>query len=291
MILKYRIPLTVAAGAGAKFDDPDTLLAIIETATSSELITATNQFSKLKAWKIPAVQEAYRQASKKAVKDKRVSTLKASKATKVVNEGTKKTVAQIKEQAADSLKEIEGDWLILADRSPSMSASIEAGKQLAGLLSHRVKGKVYLVFFDAGPTTYDVTGKTLDQIEQMTKHITTGSATSIGCGVKWLRSKKHDVDGIVLLTDGQENHPPYFVEEYKKLANEPALYWVEMYGGYETISSQLSKAGIQCTTFNVRQNFDEYAMLNVVNVLKPQVYGFLEEVMETPLLKVAQVFT
>jgi hypothetical protein len=288
-IMKYKIPITVAAGAGVKLDDKDVLLALIGNMTTNELITASSQLSRLKSWQLPVVREAYSEATKKAPKDKRVNVLKASRAAKS-SAAPAKELAALKEAATQSLKKIKGDWLVLADRSPSMHLSIEAGKQLAGLLAHRVEGKVHLVFFDAQPISFEVQGKSLDAIEQMTRHIGTGSATSIGCGLRWLRSQKLDVDGIVLISDGEENTVPYFPEEYLRLGAEPALYFLLMVGGRDNLSPRLEQAGIPATTFDVRSGFDYYAMTNVVNVLKPQTYGFLAEVMETPLKTLDGIF-
>lgn len=288
-IMKHKIPITVAAGAGVKLDDKDVLLALINNMTANELITASGQLSRLKSWSIPVVKDAYAEATKKASKDTRANVLKASKAAKTSKVPVKE-LAKIKEAATESLRKIEGDWLVLADRSPSMAHSIEAGKQLAALLAHRVEGKVYLVFFDAQPLAYEVQGKSLDEIEEMTKHLSTGSATSIGCGLRWLRTKKKDVDGIVVISDGEHNTAPAFTSEYVKLLTEPAVYFIEMEGGWDNFTDQLNSAGIPFTHFGVRGGFDYYSMVNVVNVLKPQTYGFLSEVMETPLLTLDQVF-
>jgi hypothetical protein len=290
--MKHKIPFTVAMGSGVKIDDKNVILALMETMTANEIITSAGQFSKLKCWSLGVVQEAFKEATKKAAKDKRVNVLKASRAAAPDSTAAKATkeLARIKEQATESVKEIEGDWLILADRSPSMRHSIEAGKQLAALLAHRVKGKVHLVFFDAHPQHYDVSGKTLEQIEHMTRHISTGSATSIGCGLRWLRSEKLNVDGVVILSDGEHNTPPDFASEYVKLVDDPAVYFVDMHGGRNTLSASLKTKDIPFMEFNVRKGFDYNAMVNVVNVLKPQTYGFLMEVMGTPLKTLDSVF-
>lgn len=288
-VLHHNIPFTVASCAGVNLDDPAMLIALVQNMSATELITAANQLSKLKAWKVGAVQDAFQEATGKAKTDKRANVLKAQKAAETV-EGAREELAKVQEAAVESLRGINGDWLVLADKSPSMAHSIEAGKQLAALLARCVKGKVHLTFFDSSPVSFDVSGKTLDEVQKMTKHIVSGSATSIGCGLRALRERKETVDGIVIISDGEENTAPFFPDEYKKLEGEPALYYIQMRGGMDNLLGRMRTLGVPVNHFDARQGMDYTSMLNVVSLLKPQTYGFLEEVMGTPLKSLKDVF-
>lgn len=298
--LVSRIPLTVASGAGVILDNADMLLAIMKSMTGNELIAAAKQLSKLKAFQIAAVQDAYNEAVKRVEKDKRVTVGRAMKASQFLEGGLGATeisarvaaraIEAVKEKAADSLAKIPGDWLILADKSGSMQQAIQMAKQLAALLAHRVQGKLYLVFFDITPRMVEVTGKKLSEIENLCYGVSANGGTSIGCGLRLLRDLKVSVDGVVIVSDGGQNSTPSFSSEYKALEHEPAVYFLRLNGDSDKLSYELEGAGIVFTPFDLRSGFDEYTLSNVVSVLKPMTYAFLEEVMNTPLVTIDQVF-
>jgi hypothetical protein len=56
-----------------------------------------------------------------------------------------------------------------------------------------------LVFFNTMPTYHDVTGKTLDEINAITKHVRAGGGTSIGCGLKYIMDRGLEVDGNAIV--------------------------------------------------------------------------------------------
>lgn len=308
-ILRNKIPFTVALGTGVKLDDPSVLLAIVQSMTGAELITATAQLNKLKSFKLGSVQEAYKEAVGKVSKDKRVSVGKVSRAIGAAGQSIQPDMAspieqlvKLKEKAAQAAGPIKGDWLILADRSQSMGIAVKQAVRISALLAHRVEGKVHLVFFNDVPQAFDVTGKTLDQIEHDTRHVTDSGTTSIGCGLRYLADKKIGVDGIVLVSDGGENRAPWFHEEYKKLDPAPALIYLKLFSDLDrhykvapgTVSDQfgihLQGHGITYQAWNLGEGVDDYALENIVAVIKPGTFGMLDTIMETPLVLLRDVF-
>jgi len=311
-ILRNKIPFTVALGTGVKLDNESVLLAIVQSMTGAELITATAQLNKLKSFKLGAVQEAYKEAVGKVAKDKRVSVGKVSRALGAAGQSIQPDSAKVdtpieqlvklKEKAAQAAGPIKGDWLILADRSQSMGVAVKQAVKISALLAHRVEGKVHLVFFNDVPQAFDVTGKTLDQIEHDTRHVTDSGTTSIGCGLRYLADKKIGVDGIVLVSDGGENRPPWFHEEYKKLDPAPSLIYLKLFSDLDrhykvapgTVSDQfgihLHGHGITYQAWNLGEGVDDYALENIVAVIKPGSYGMLDTIMETPLVLLKDVF-
>ncbi len=311
-ILRNKIPFTVALGAGVKLDNESVLLAIVQSMTGAELITATKQLNGLKAFKLGSVQEAYKEAVGKVAKDKRVSVGKVSRAIGAAGEWIRpdsykinepvEQLVKLKEKAAIAAGPIKGDWLILADRSQSMGIAVKQAVKISALLAHRVEGKVHLVFFNDVPQAFDVTGKTLDQIENDTRHVTDSGTTSIGCGLRYLSDKKIGVDGIVLVSDGGENRPPWFHEEYKKLDPAPPLIYLKLFSDLDrhykvapgTVSDQfglhLQQHGITYQAWNLGAGVDDYALENIVAVIKPGTYGMLDTIMETPLVLLKDVF-
>ncbi len=63
---------------------------------------------------------------------------------------------------------------------------------------------------------FDVTGKTLEQIQGETRRVTAGGGTSIGTGLDYALSRKILVQGIVVVSDGGENGQPIFAPTYEK---------------------------------------------------------------------------
>ena len=89
-------------------------------------------------------------AMEKAATSKQ-NTLKTTQAVEAVeDEALKEKLRGLQKKQIAAAGGPEGDWLVLADRSPSMEKSIEYGKHVAAALTQFVKGKVYLVFFDEG---------------------------------------------------------------------------------------------------------------------------------------------
>lgn len=304
-ILRNKIPFTVAAGAGVKLDDPTILLALVQSMTGNELITAAAQLSKLKSFKVGAVQEAYKEAVGKVSKDKRVSVGKVSRAIEAVEitpDSATSDLVRLKEKAAQAAGSIKGDWVILADRSSSMEKAVEASKEIASLLAHRVENTVHLIFFNDAPRAFDVTGKTLDEIQHETRHIRADGTTSIGCGLSWMRDHNFCVDGIILVSDGGENHPPFFHDEYKWLDNKPALIYLKLNSALDVhyrqspgwtaraFATHLKTHGISFQEWDLENGVDMYALENIVRVIKPGTYGLLDEVLDTPLVLLKDVF-
>jgi hypothetical protein len=299
-VVTNKIPITVATGAGLDIkalDNEEILIALLSGITGNELIIFQNMLSKLESYKLASVQSALKSATNRMKKDKKVTALRATRAKKsTTSETAVKVLSDLKESAAIASGSIKGDWLILADKSPSMENAVAIAKELAGLLAHRVEGDCHLIFFDSTPFYYNISGMKLDEIEDKTHGLKAGGwGTSIGAGVKMLRSKKKMVDGIVIVTDGGENSTPYFAGEYAKLENEPSVYIIGC--GSPGNGSQRGlrtydafAGGVEHTLIDASKNFDHTAMGNVINILKPGTYGFLEEVLETPFLTLDKAF-
>ena len=209
-ILNFKIPFLVAKDAVPGLaNKPEITLALIERMSGNELIGNTNMLKRLGVFTSPHLKAAYDKAMERASKDKKVSTLKATKAKKVVTDKTAKAkLKKIQDEQLDKLGGIDGDWLILADKSGSMSIAIEMARQVAALIAQQVKGSITLVFFDGNAQSYDVTNKDLDEITEITKRVYAGGCTSIGVGLDYIMQKGTIVNGIVICSDGGEFPAP-----------------------------------------------------------------------------------
>jgi len=291
-ILNYKIPFTIAVGAvGGIAKNTDLVLSLIENMSGNELITNSNMLSKLGVMDNPVLKSAFENAISKAKKDKRTSTLKAGIAASVVNdEKMKVKLEKLQEHKIDNLKGLEGDWLILADKSGSMKESIIKSKEVAAFLARTTKGKVYLVFFNTLPVMYDVSEKSLQEIKTITSGIMAGGGTSIGCGLQLISDKQIIVNGIVICSDGGENTHPHFFEVYKQYEKKymisPTIYLIHFPGELDVLTIQAS--GFSYEKLDGK-DLDYYGLPNLSNILRSSRYTFVDEIMQVPLLTINSV--
>lgn len=294
-IMERKIPFLIAMGAlGKKAQEPDLVLALIERMTPTELVTNTKMLEKLGIKTNPALRGAYESALKKASGSK-ANLLKTTKAAESVDdEDLCEKLRGVQERQIQALGGVEGNWLVLGDKSGSMAHSIEAAKHVAGTLAKMVKGKVWLVFFDTTPMTLDVTGAPLDIINKATQHIRAGGGTSIGCGLQRMLDEKAEIDGIAIISDGGENTAPFFpvvYEKYSKWAGkEVPVYLYQTYGEPPALIGAMNVARLDMQVFDIRGGTDYYALPNLVATMRTNRYSLIDEVMATPLLKLRSVF-
>jgi hypothetical protein len=290
-ILNHKIPFLIAVGAlGGIKDKTDIILALIEGMSKAELI---NNSGALKRWGVmdnPALKAAYDKGLTSAKKEK-VSTLKAGQAAKAVGDKKlAKKLEKVQEEQIDKKGGIEGDWLVLADRSGSMKRSIEVSQHVSAILARQVKGEVHLVFFNDRPQYFDVSGKTFEEIKEDTKRMYATGGTSIGCGLDMIREKKRLVNGIAICSDGGENHHPLFGTVYDKYSKEfgidPTVYFYKVPGDPD----RLSRQGLEMQTFELGYEPDYYALPQLVLTMRTGKYMLVEEILETKLLKFGDVF-
>lgn len=293
-ILNYRIPFLVAVGAlGGIKDKTDVILALIERMSAAELI---NNTASLKRWGVmenDVLKAAYDKALSKPVK--KVSTLKAGKAAEAVGDKKlSKKLKKVQEEQIDKRGGIDGDWLVLGDRSGSMQNAIEVARQVAAILARQVKGQVHLVFFNTSPTYLNVTGKTLDQIQDETRRFSVSGMTSVGCGLEILYDKNILVNGIAIASDGGDNHRPLFHDSYKKycakMGIDPTVYLYHVPGADNSLIKYCNHAGIMVECFELGYDVDYYSLPQLAFTMRTSRYSLAEEIMETKLLTFSDVF-
>jgi len=295
-ILNNKIPFLIAVGAlGGIKGKIDIIMALIEKMSGNELITNTKMLQKMGGFENEILKTTYDRAVERMRKDKKVSTLKAGRAAKVVKDKkSAEKLDQIQEKRLDALGGIDGDWLVLGDRSGSMHASIEVARQVASLIAKQVNGKVYLVFFNTAPTYFDVTGKSLDEISQMTKRLSANGGTSIGCGLDYISQKGLMVNGIAICSDGGDNTHPKFHFSYsayvKRFGIEPTVYLFHVPGEYNRLSFDCKSENIQLEKFDLGRDVDFYSLPNLIKTMRTNRYSLVDEIMEMPLLTFNDVF-
>src|SRR5205085_7034942 len=149
LIVEHRVPYAVAVGA-VKALTPTVLVALISQMTPQETI---NNLKSLKARGALAHAEVKALVDEKlraAAQSERVSAFKATKAAAVAGVDAE-TVAQLETVANAQLKRrgrITKTTALFVDKSGSMTAAIEVGKQVAALVSGITEAALYVYAFD-----------------------------------------------------------------------------------------------------------------------------------------------
>lgn len=293
-IIERKIPFLIAMGAlGKKMSDPDLVLALIKQMSPTELITNTKMLEKLGVKTNPALRGAFTEALEKASKSTK-NVLKTTQAVEAIDDEELKTKLRgVQDKQIAALSGVEGNWLVLADKSGSMTRAIELGRTVAATLAKLVKGKVTLIFFDTTPRAMDVTGKSLDEIKAMTRHVTANGGTSIGCGVQYAMDNKLEVDGIAIVSDGGDNTPPYFHTAYQSYVRwsgkEVPVYLYHCDGESDALTSYMRMAKLDIQKFEINQQTDYYSLPDLVSTMRTNRYSLVDEIMATPLLRLDKV--
>jgi hypothetical protein len=295
-ILEHKIPFLVAQGAlGAKAKSLDVVLALIKTMTPTELITNTKALERLGVKTVPALRGAYEEALGKAAKSTK-NLLKTTTAVEALeDEGLKEKLRGVQERQMEKIG-VEGNWLVIGDKSSSMTVSIDVARQVAGTLAATVKGQVLLVFVDTSPRGIEVTGKPLDWILNETKHLSANGNTCLGCGIVYAHERGFLADGIVLVSDGGENTNPSFTSAYaayaEKLAKKVPVYLYRLAGDPDRVSQNMKVADFDVQLFDFTgTHVDYYSLPNLIATMRTNRYSLLDEIMETRLLKLEDVFS
>jgi hypothetical protein len=289
-ILERKIPFLIAQGAlGKKAKEPELVQALIERMSPTELITNVKMLEALGVKTNPALKGAFEKAMEKASASRK-NVLKTTRAVEAVqDEHLKSKLRGVADKQARNIS-VEGNWLVIGDKSGSLSIAIDVAKFVAGTLAKLVKGEVHLVWIDDDPRYMDVTGKSLDEIKEMTKHIRADGSTSLGCAVAWCEQNKKEIDGIAVVSDGGDNHHPLFHDAYKrysKWADKEVPVYFYMVPGTDppVLLNYCQHAGIDLSVFDLTGSVDYYSLPNLIATMRTNRYSLVDEIMATPLKK------
>lgn len=300
-VLNRKIPFLIAVGAlGKKLADSDTVLALINSMSDTELTTNAKMLERLGTKTNPALRSAFRDrlaALGTEVKTARgiAPLLKATRAAEAIGDGeTAAALRRAQERQIKAHGGVKGRWLVGGDKSGSMEQGIEACRFIAGHLA-RLAEDVKLIFYDTQPRGLDCTGKTLEWINAQTQYVTAGGGTIAAVCLEVLRANGFKVDGIVLVTDCEDNRPDMFVDAWRRYTQvvgvEPTLYVFQVGRGRDTLLPALEQAGILTEHFDLRgQGVDYHSLPNVLATLQTKRWGLLDQIMETPLKTLEEVF-
>lgn len=306
-IINYRLPfLNVMGALGANRTNPAVGMALIERMSPTELVTNTKLLTAIGLQSDPAMRAAYEEKLQKVATSQKGVPLKTGRAAKVlkadagVTEAVVAKLQAVQEKQLDTMS-VKGDWFVMIDKSGSMQTAIESGKMVSAVLARVAEGKTIMGFFDTAPRLIDATGHTYETIQKATSLIIANGGTSIGCALQALMDNGVEVDGVAVVSDAQENRTPFFTEVYarycEKAGKEIPVYLYRVgphynqYSGDLDLAKSMKMAGYDLQEFDLRNQTVDYTSLpNLVLTMRTNRYSLVQEIMDTPLLTLDQVF-
>jgi len=286
IIVEQRIPYTTAVGA-VKTLTPSVLIALIDVMTPQETINHLKSLKARGAFDSPEVKALIEQKLKAAEGDKRVSTLKATRALANVtlDDSTEALLTEVTDKRVANITRITRPTALFVDKSSSMTQAIEVAKEVAALIS-AVCADFRVLAFDSESFEVRAAGVERSAWEQAFRMIRPNGSTSIGAPLAKLARERHYVEQVVAITDMGENSAPMFHEAYAAYTRElgvgPQVTIVAVGGRDERFLGRLREHGIPHTVWEFRG--DVYSLPNLLHFLNhPSRAELVETIMAVEL--------
>lgn len=300
-IVNHRLPfLSVMGALGGKITG-DLGLAIIERMSPNELVTNSKLLERAGLSTNPAMRAAYEaKLAKPATKSSLKASLKTTRAAGVVGGKLGEKLKAQQERVLDTMA-VKGNWAVLADKSASMQLAIEIARQVTGILARVADGETHLVFMDTTARYLNATKREYDWVNQQTSMVQAQGGTSLGVGLAYLLERGiTEIDGIVVVSDAQENNPPAFAHMYTRLCGmigkQPPVYLYRVEPGSRSyadvdLAQSMKTMGHELQEFDLRGMKVDYTSLpNLVLTMRANRYSLIDEVYGVPLLTLDDVF-
>ncbi|MCU0490715.1 MAG: hypothetical protein MUD01_03815 [Chloroflexaceae bacterium] len=286
IIVEQRIPYTTAVGA-IKTITPSVLVALIDVMTPQETINHLKALKERGAFDSPEVKALVEAKLKAAEGDKRVSTLKATRAMANValDESTTVLLTEVTDKRVAKIARINRPTALFVDKSSSMTQAIEVAKEVAAMVS-AICSDFRVLAFDSD--TFEVTARGTERSawEQAFKLIRADGSTSIGAPLAKLGRERHYVEQLIIITDMGENTHPYLHDAYaeyvRTMGNGPSITIVAVGGSDRTFLTNMQRHDLPHTIWNFSGDF--YSLPNLLPLLAmPSRAELVEQVMAVPL--------
>ncbi|MGH7485675.1 MAG: hypothetical protein ACREMY_08745, partial [bacterium] len=287
LIEKHRIPGLIAIGA-IKTMTPEVVRALAETLSPQELINMIKSLKQHGALDDAKTKSIIDKKLAQAGKSERVSAFKAMKAAEVavLDQETSKKLEQVAHKKLQEKAKIRRSTALLVDKSSSMVAALEIGKQLAAMVSIAALNDLFVYLFAGDAQQIECEGKELHDWNKAFQLIYPHGPTSIGSALEAMIERKQSVEQIIIVSDGAENAKPYFYEAYQKYSDAmlltPNVLLVRLAKGIETLETQMTRRNIEFQVFDFEGDY--YSLPNLLPMLsQPSRLDLLIEIMDTPL--------
>lgn len=226
LIMDKKIPYRIACSVVNSMT-PTVLFALIDVMSDQELINNIGSLKDRGVFDNADLKAKVEERLNKAKKGKKVAALKSIEAVKAagVSEDLARQLEDVANAQLNKKGQITRSTALMVDKSSSLSQAIEVAKRLGSAVSAITKAPLYVYAFDAMsynikiPATPDFAAW-----EKAFSGVKSGGQTSCGAPLVHLLRQKEDVEQIVMVTDGEENNRPLFLQsflEYQKYVNHP----------------------------------------------------------------------
>jgi len=287
LILESNMPFPIAVGA-LRTVTPSVLVALLASMSPSEVVNHLQFLKTRGAMEHPEVRALMDAKLKTAQTDTRVSAYKARVAMDAVELGddVREELAEVTQQQVRARGTIKRATALLVDKSGSMDQALQAGRQVAALVSGIMDAPLLVYAFDTVPLPIVAAGTSLAAWEEAFKFLTADGGTSIGCALKVMQLRRQTVEQIVVITDEGENTAPHLGPAYTEYAQalgvRPDVVIIRV-GSWNGQSERDLKA-VGATVDTLTFQGDVYSLPNLVPMLsRPSRLELLMEIMETPL--------
>jgi hypothetical protein len=286
LIVEHRIPYTTAVGA-IKSMTPSILVALIDVMSPQEVINHLASLKKRGAFDNKQVKALIEEKLRQAESDKRVSTLKATRAAASVDldDETEAVLTEVTDRRVAQMPRIVRSTALFVDKSSSMHEAIEVAKEVAALVS-AVCDSFRVLAFDSAVFEVSARGTERSAWEQAFRMVRADGMTSIGAPLAKLARERHAVEQVVIITDMGDNTAPLFHDAYAQYEQAmgigPQVIIVAVGGSNPRFLSQMAERGIPYTTWSFAGDY--YSLPNLLPLLAmPSRAELVEQVMAVPL--------
>lgn len=231
---------------------------------------------------MPEVLEVYTQKVAQAADS--VGALNRESA-KGKNVQVEQAVQQAREKAA-KVDPIEGEILVMVDKSSSMTQAIQEAAPIAARIAAAATDRVFMSFFDSSARVTEATGMSLNEIESKTSRIRPGGMTSMEQG--YLAAKRAGVspNKIVVITDCGEN-VGNMGSSLARDSWEGSIVTVKTVGARGEFISGLQEAGYYTDEIELPRTHDPFVADQVVALLGgPPAMSIADKIAATELPRI-----
>lgn len=287
IIEKYKIPAMVAVGAISQMT-PLVMKALIRSMTAQEVINSLNSLKQRGALEDPEIKALIDKKLEEAAGAKRVSAFKAMKAAEiaVLDDETSKRLERVVNQQIKNKGRIRKPTAVLIDKSSSMTVSLDAGKQIASMISGIAESQLFVYVFDEFATKIQAAGTEPSDWEKALQLVFPGGPSCLGAPVEAMRLADEVAEQFIIVSDGHENCKPYFLEAFqsycKDLSVVPHLVLVKLGEQDDWFEQHLTRNAIESETYLF--SGDYYSLPNLIPLLtRPSRMELVMDIIETEL--------
>ena len=277
IIVENSIPYRTAVGA-IKQVTPAVIKALVTIMSPAEVVNNLASIKQHGGMNEAEIKRLVEAKLREAGQSSSVSALKANEASKRavgLSEEERAALREVSDARVSSIR-VTRKTGMLVDKSGSMEEAIELAKQIGAAIGSVCKSDFVSLAFDQAVVPITCQSGKLSDWEVAMRGVRAVGWTSLGAGVRYLRERKIEVEQIVVISDFDENRPPFFMDEYalyaRDLGVKPNVVMVRARGKFNRnahagFKGNLERLGIEHDFWDPGEKFDYYSLPNFLRFL------------------------